>query len=194
MMPVSYTNRRGKVYYIRACKTRTGKDGWSMTMKMGDSLAEATPEGYEIHENPHGQVFLRKRLVSLITPEDIQAVRAALARQPHLRPDDTILDLDKKSLTIFLLNREQVEGLGDLFRVLRPGWRPDEAFIASHGEYTAMMRLKLDDPGRRLFTLERYCFRGSIDDWIPLAFGQPLDSLADKFFPHLGNESFYELI
>lgn len=193
-MPVSYTNRRGKVYYIRAYKTRTGKDGWSMTMKMGDPLAEAVPAGYEIYENPHGQVFLRKRLVSLIKPEEIQAVRAALARQPHLSPVDTILDLDKKTLTILLFNREQVKGWEYLARGLRPGWQPDDAFIASHGDYTATMRLKLGDPNQRLFTLERYCFRGRIDGWIPLAWGQPLDALTGKFFPHLGKESFYELI
>ena len=193
-MPASYTNRRGKVYYIRAYKTRTGKDAWSMTMKKGEHLAEAVPEGYEIYENPDGQVFLRKRLVSLIAPKEIQAVRTALARQPHLRPVDTRLDLDKKTLTIFLLDRENVEALGEMFREMRPSWRPDDAFIASRGRYTAMLRLKLDDPDRRLFTLERYCFRGRIDGWIPLAWSQPLATLADKFFPHLGRESFFDLI
>jgi hypothetical protein len=35
--------------------------------------------------------------------------------------------------------------------------------------YTAMLRFSLDDKEKRQFIAERYCFRGSIDDWIYLS-------------------------
>jgi hypothetical protein len=40
---------------------------------------------------------------------------------------------------------------------------------------------------------ERFCFLGSIDDWINIS---PLDSLEElvrQFVPHLGQHSFYDL-
>jgi hypothetical protein len=56
------------------------------------------------------------------------------------------------------------------------------------------MRFALADEEKRLFTVERYCFRGSIDDWIPLM-SEPasLHDLTGRHVPHLGEDSFYDL-
>jgi hypothetical protein len=35
-----------------------------------------------------------------------------------------------------------------------------------------MMQFILDDKEERLFTAQRYCFRGSIDDWIDIDYGK----------------------
>jgi len=59
--------------------------------------------------------------------------------------------------------------------------------------FSAVLRFILDDAEKRLFTVERYCFKGSIDDWIYLAGPEPLESLANKYLKHLGQESFYQL-
>ena len=53
---------------------------------------------------------------------------------------------------------------------------------------------RLTDPAERLYSADRWCFLGSIDDWFPLAYDQPLDKLARQYLPHLGDESFYELM
>jgi hypothetical protein len=53
------------------------------------------------------------------------------------------------------------------------------------------------DEKDRTFRAQRWCFRGSIDDWIDLwqsgASGK-LAALVKKFCPHIGQESFYELM
>ena len=51
----------------------------------------------------------------------------------------------------------------------------------------------LQDETARLFLPERYCFRGSVDRWIPIGGPDKIEKLAAKFLPHLGRESFYEL-
>lgn len=57
-----------------------------------------------------------------------------------------------------------------------------------------MLRFSLVDDQKRRFALERWCFRGSIDDWIPLSGYGDLPALVKKFAPHLGRESFFELM
>jgi hypothetical protein len=62
--------------------------------------------------------------------------------------------------------------------------------------YSPVFRFTLVDPQERLSIAERFCFRGSIDDWMHLAGGgpDPLERLAKRYVKHLGKESFYELM
>ena len=58
--------------------------------------------------------------------------------------------------------------------------------------YTAVMRFVLTDPEKRLFGADRFCFRGSIDDWIGISRGsERLDTIIKRFIKHLGKESFF---
>ena len=51
------------------------------------------------------------------------------------------------------------------------------------------------DSAKRTFVVERWCFRGSIDDWIPMMGGRgSLPDLVRKYGQHLGKDSFYDLI
>jgi len=61
------------------------------------------------------------------------------------------------------------------------------------GTYAAMMRFRLLDEEKRMFQTERFCFRGGVDDWIPIGPEGPLGFLVAKFVKHLGRESFFEL-
>ena len=56
-----------------------------------------------------------------------------------------------------------------------------------------VLRFILVDAERRLFTPERYCFRGSVDDWISIGPPESIEKLAAKYVKHLGQESMYEL-
>jgi hypothetical protein len=60
--------------------------------------------------------------------------------------------------------------------------------------YTKMLRCELIDTEKRLFAIQRWCVRGSIDDWIYLGGPPPLANLIEKYAKHLGRDSFYDLI
>ncbi len=60
--------------------------------------------------------------------------------------------------------------------------------------YSPMMQFVLVDKETREFEVERWCFRGSIDDWIMLDSSTNLQALVKKYARHLGQESFYELM
>ena len=52
--------------------------------------------------------------------------------------------------------------------------------------FSAVFRFILNDPEKRLFTLERYCFKGSIDDWMYIAGPEELDSPGERIFEASG--------
>lgn len=56
------------------------------------------------------------------------------------------------------------------------------------------MKFTLTDKDKRRFTIERFCYLGSIDDWIFLDESNNLEDMAKKFCFHIGRESYYELI
>jgi hypothetical protein len=60
-----------------------------------------------------------------------------------------------------------------------------------------VLRFTLVDEDDRTFHAQRWCFRGSVDDWIGLwssGGDGPLTDLVKRFCPHVGRESFYELM
>ena len=60
-----------------------------------------------------------------------------------------------------------------------------------------VLRFTLADEQDRTFRVQRRCFLGSIDGWIDLWMSGregKLPALVRKFCPHIGQESFFELM
>ncbi|MEX2358764.1 MAG: hypothetical protein WEE51_10560, partial [Pirellulaceae bacterium] len=66
--------------------------------------------------------------------------------------------------------------------------------LSKLANYSPMLRFTLEDTNKRLFSVERWCFRGAIDDWIFVDRPAPLAKQIKKYVRHLGQESFFELI
>ena len=75
--------------------------------------------------------------------------------------------------------------------ILQAG-RDRETLPETEEPMTTMLQFVLEDAQRRLFTAQRYCFRGTIDDWIDIGHG-PLTTLVKTYVQHLGKESYFEL-
>jgi hypothetical protein len=70
---------------------------------------------------------------------------------------------------------------------------PKSVHIQS-ANYMTVMRFVLTEPEERLFLAERFCFRGSVEDWIDIGGpAQKLSVMLKKFIKHLGKESIFEL-
>lgn len=85
---------------------------------------------------------------------------------------------------------------GILESTLRPGINLDDAinflYNATDQYYTAVLRFCLIDKKDRTFTAERYCFRGSIDDWISLRTSKNFRDLVKKYVKLLGTDELFE--
>jgi hypothetical protein len=201
-MAVHYTNRIGKIYYLREGKTKTGKPRYffSTRQRGKGSVVDQIPEGYEIYEHPeNAQVFLRKTRPQLITDLEKQIVKKAVNALQRSRR--YIIDCKDEYITIY----ESSIDVGELNTIfsdflkhtpLRPGRTADDAMnalvSAADQNYTAMLRFGLFDKERRTFTAERFCFRGAIDDWINLGGPEHLKTLVDMYVELLGTDDFFD--
>jgi hypothetical protein len=188
---VQHTNRKGKTYYLHVGKTKKGNPRYHFSMEPPADLVKEIPEWYEIYENPNAQVFLRKILPKEILDEEMAVLEKEL--RAHAKPTKYITDTKGKVITIFWTNQSGQERK-DLFPFF--GMAHMEEFYQSHAYFSPILRFTLVDPKERLFIAERFCFRGSIDDWTHLCGGGPdsLQTLAGRYVKHLGEESFYELM
>ncbi len=188
---VEYTNRKGKTYYLHVGKAKKGNPRYHFSLKPPAELVKEIPEGYEIYENPNGQVFLRKILPKEILDEEMVIVEEEL--NAHAKPTKYRIDVKGKVVTTFWTNQSG-GGMGEFSSFF--GLARIEEFCDTHAYFSPVLRFTLVDSQERLFVAERFCFRGSINDWMHLLNGGPdsLQTLAGRYVRHLGEESFYELM
>ncbi len=63
--------------------------------------------------------------------------------------------------------------------------------IAQSLSYSPMMQFVLQAAQTREFVVKRWCFLGSVNDWISLDRSTDLKALVKKYGCHSGKESFY---
>jgi len=198
-MPVTYKNRRGKIYYLHKGKTKTGKPKYHFSFKNKGNLVGQVPDGYEIYEHPpNGQVLLRRKLPRFITDIESHMIEKELKKIEGARR--YLVDIKGKVITIFQSNQD-IQALKDMFSDIgpaSPNGRSDdvsviEDLIDTAVTYGLIMRFTLESETKRTFSAERYCFLGSIDDWIYIGEPDSLKNLAKKYFKHLDQDSFFDL-
>jgi hypothetical protein len=192
-MPITHTNAKEKVYYLHQGTTKTGKPKYYFSMKRGGTLADAIPEGYEIYENPNAQVFLRRIPPKIITDEEIAIAEAGMRQYTDLE----YYKIDVKGNAIFVYTAVQdMDALMAIFED-SPASQVEKVRImkALHQgiQYTSDMQFELIDEKKRTFSTQRYCYIGSIDDWIYVGRSGKLPRLVKRYVKHLGKESFFEL-
>ncbi|HWT81635.1 MAG TPA: hypothetical protein VN648_22820 [Candidatus Methylomirabilis sp.] len=168
-MPVTHVIRYRDMYYLHVGRTKTGKPRYWFSTKAEGDLVESIPEGYEIYENPDAQVFLRKIVPQLVTPAEVTVVEEGLKR--FAPKQNCLVDVQGKQIVVYHAERGNM--------------------------YQKMLRFTLDDKKDRTFRVQRWCFKGSIDDWIDLWVSGGIGKLPDlvrEFCPHIGQDSFYELM
>jgi len=192
-VPVEYTNREGKTSYLHVGKTKTGKPRYHFSMKRDGKLVDEIPEGYEIYEHPaNGRVFLRKELPQLITDIEKHIVEKELKNADTSRR--YLVDIKEKVMTIFESN-QNIDRLKEIFGSKAPLNDPSniDDLLNIAVDYSPIMRFVLEDEKNRAFIAERYCFLGSIDDWIYIGGPDPLKKIAKEYVKHLGQDSLFEL-
>ncbi len=186
-MTVTHVNRKRDTYYLHAGKTKTGKPRHWFSTKVDGELVEAIPEGYEIYENPDAQVFLRKIVPQLVTPAEIAVVKEGLKR--FAPGQNCVVDVQGERIVVYHAERIALDL--ERFGIART------ELPTLNQRYMKVMRFTLVDEKRRTFRVQRWCFRGSIDRWIDLYESRSEGKLSDllkRFCPHIGKESFFELM
>lgn len=188
-MAVEYVNRKGKRYYLHSHTDKRGQVRYHFSLRAEGDLVEEIPEGYEIYEHPNAQVFLRRQREKVIRDEEVALVESTVAEEsavPSYR-----VDVRDKDIVVYTAEQD-VDGLASVLGqfAARAGTQPALERLLT---YSPEMRFRLVDAEARTFTVERYNYRGSIDDWIRIGGPAPLEKLAKRFLYHLGRDSFFDL-
>jgi hypothetical protein len=192
-VPVTHTNAKGQTFFLYQGTTKTGKPKYYFARQSAAPLARAIPAGYEIYENPNAQVFLRQIPPKIITDEERQIV------EEGMRTYATVKDykIDVKGNTILIHTAVQdIDALAGLCTDLYPDPTANVDLMANLRNvvhYSPMLVFQLVDATRRTFQAQRYCFLGSVDDWIKIGKQGTLATLVKRYVKHLGQESYVAL-
>jgi len=188
-MAFTYTNRKGVTYYLRAHQTKAGGRRYTFARTPGPNAVDALPEGYEVRENVNGTVSAAKARPRLITHAEEHGLQALVE---ELNPECRV-EAKGRFLTVF----ESTTSLGEveaLLQIIAPNMDVSGALarIGSKAHYEPALRFELVDDDARVFEASRMMHIGDAD-WWSLARG-PLLDVARKLVPHVGHESFYDLL
>jgi len=209
MEPFSYTNKRGQTYYLHTVRAAGGHANHVMRICADGAIANL-PDGLEVRENVHGQVSVRRKRARHFTELEEQLLRSALER---FRPFAYALDIEGKAATVYAsaedrkcflesLDAEFADGFADaLAKALAKRYSPElvNMFRARRKErnarrprYYPLLRFVVIERRERRFAVERVCFSGE-SSWIRLEV-LPLPAAVLKYLPHLGRDSFFDLV
>jgi hypothetical protein len=194
-MPVTYTNRKGTTYYLCQGVTKTGKPRYYFAREPKGEPVEEIPEGFKISESVNGIVSLVRDRPTLIRPQEVAAVEAAVGRHP--KSHKYRVNVKHNRIEIYEMIGPDAEELaaglaqeGFAIPALADRLR---STLEGHARFTPVLRFILTDAERHTFRTERWCYLGSIDDWIDVGPMGPVDRLARHWIPKLGTEQFFEL-
>src|SRR5262249_6896776 len=104
VVPMTYTNAKGKTYYLHQGTTKTGKPTYHFSMQSEGTLAESIPAGFEIYENPNAQVFLRRIPPKIITDEECQVVEEGMRTYADVK--DYKIDIRGNVIAIYTADQD----------------------------------------------------------------------------------------
>jgi hypothetical protein len=189
-MPFTYTNRKGFTYYLCQSTTKTGKTRYYFAREPKDTTVEKIPVGYQVEESVNGVVSVVKASPKLISPEELAVVEAALKKLP--KSHKYRARIKNKQIIIF---ENRGADFGEMLAGI--GWSMPASigreFEERHAQFSAIMRFILEEPEERIFSPQRWCFRGSIDDWINIQNPAKIEVLAKQLVPKLGTDDFFKL-
>jgi hypothetical protein len=191
---LAYTNNRGVTYYLHAGKTKTGKPRYFVAKEEGEGALAAMPAGLEFSESINGVVSVRRidESAPTVPAEDLDLVRAELARHAHLRFHRA--DVVKGEIVVFQpeggLTVETAAMAGSLGLML--GLHDDRlAGRLGRSRYEAV--LKFIPLGDGDYEMRRMTYRGDGGWSWPLSHG-PLKKLVSKHVRLVGTDAFFELL
>jgi hypothetical protein len=192
-VPITHTNAKGQTFALYQGTTKTGKPKYYFAMQSEGTLATAIPAGYEIYENPNAQVFLRRIPPKIITDEERHVVEEGMRIYATVK--DYKIDVKGNALLIYTAVQD-IDALAAI--VCNPHASLEEntrrmSLLRQGIHYSPMLVFHLIDAQRRTFQPQRYCFLGSVDDWIEIGKPGKLATLVKRYVKHLGQDSYVEL-
>jgi hypothetical protein len=128
-------------------------------------------------------------------PQEVAAVEAAVQR--HRKARNYRVNVKQNEIVVYERVGPDADNLLVVFKkegLFDPGMGErlrDE--LDRHGQFKPVLRFILSDANKRTFCVQRWCYLGSIDDWIDVGPMGTVDQLARQWIPRLGTDAFFEV-
>ena len=193
-MAKEFKTIKGKNYYLKSRKTKKGNTTYYMTGKLDEVCLNEVPKGYEVFEKYDlGVLYIRREKISKFSKKDIAIIEKELKKCSSI--DGYLIDVHGEEIKIYTV--ENADGTNSLINnYLNISLNKDKILVARNSLLRYEERLKInfqDNNDFKGFEVMRYCYRGSVDDWIVIDAGEDLKELAEKNIFHLGKESYFNL-
>jgi hypothetical protein len=192
---ITHTNRKGSTYYLCRGTTSAGKPRYYFSRQPKDEPVEALPEGCSIVESVNGVVSLVKDRPSPILPDELEAVEGEVRRHP--KAANYRVGTKKNMIVIYERWGADPDEIIAIFQPYAPLVRPGaadrvRAEMDRTANFVPVLRFILIDAQQRAFSTERWCYLGSIDDWVFIGSPGALRALASRYIPMLGTEELFD--
>ena len=193
-MAKTFKNSREEAFYIKYKKTKKGNTTYYMTKKLDEDCLDAEPVGFEVFEKPDSRtMFIRRRKPNKFGLKGINIIKKELNKNKDIADFkiDVIGDIVKVYTTDIEDSGESIFD-GGLSQLLNSKERLD-FFKKRFQRYEERMRIKLvEKKEQKEYLVYRYCYRGSVDDWIIIDAGDDLGQLAKDNLRLIGTEEYFE--
>ncbi len=110
-MKIYYQNKKGDLYYLHKKITKKGNARYFFSKKQDENVLGKIPKGYEVYENTHGQVFLRKEGLIGFSTTDVDLVIDGIKKYTKLKKFD--VDIKQNKIYIYTpnLDLEKIDGV-----------------------------------------------------------------------------------
>ena len=179
-------------FWICDCSGSMQADG--KIQSLNNAIKEAAPHMQKAaEENPNAQVFLRRIPPKIIPDAECQIVDEGMRKYATVK--DYKIDVKGNALLIYTAEQD-IEALANIFKDTHPDPLENVELMTTLRHvihFSPMLVFQLVDGTRRTFQTQRYCFLGSVDDWIAIGKPGKLPALVKKYVKHLGQDSYVEL-
>jgi hypothetical protein len=199
-MPITYTNRKGVLYFLCQTVTQAGKTRYYFARQPKGEPVEEIPAGHKIVESVNGVVSLARDIPSPIRPQEVAIVEAAVRRLPKAR--NYRVSTRQTRIVVYELVAPDVDELirelshidPHLAHVARKTRDDLQDTLDRRCQYEAVLRFTLVDPAKRTFRPARMTYSGH-GGWHELWSEEtgPLAGLAERLIPTLGTDDFFDL-
>lgn len=194
-MAKEFKNSKGKTYYLKSRTTKKGNITYYLTVKLDDDCLNSLPKEYEVFEKYDMEtLYVRKKVASKFSKEEIASIEKELKNNADI--DEYKLAVHGAEIKIY--TAEKGKGISSFMQDSiasaifdkRRSALYEKAFLRYEERLKIQLKEKKDF---KEFLVLRYCYRGSVDDWIVIDAGDNLKELAKDTIVHLGKESYFEL-
>lgn len=193
-MATGFTSSKGKTFFLKSRQTKKGNTTYYLTKTADKDCLDKVPEGYEVFEHYEmGMLYVRKIKPRKFSDIEIKTIERELKKNESLA--DYKLDIDGDKIRIYVVEQAEFDSLSGIFEKYSHGLAKMEQLTGSLKHFNEKMRISVvEGKNYRGFQVERFCYRGSVDDWIQVGSGEILEPLAKTYLVHLGKESYFDLM